>query len=92
MEHVDSILDPVEDDLGEIQRKVVRTLGELADEGGGVSEDDLLARLVPSEAAPPEGVRDRRREKYQRSIRTLVERSVVISENDLLRLDDGSPF
>jgi len=92
VEHVDSILDPVEDDLGEIQRKVVRTLGELADEGGGVSEDDLLARLVPSEAAPPEGVRDRRREKYQRSIRTLVERSVVISENDLLRLDDGSPF
>lgn len=92
LEHVDSILDPVDDDLGDIQRKVVRTVGELEDEGNGVTEGDLLARLVSSEAAPPNGVRDRRKEKYQRSIRTLLERGIFTFENGLLFVNCGSTF
>lgn len=92
VEHVDSVLDLVGDDLGETQRKVIRACKELLDEGNVVTEGDLLERLVSSDATPAEGVRDRRKEKYQRSIRTLLERGVLVSENGTLSIDDGSPF
>jgi archaellum biogenesis ATPase FlaH len=92
IEHVDSVLDPVDEDLGEVQRKIMRTLSQMVDAGNKVIENDLLARLVSSDAAPPDGVRDRRKEKYQRSIRTLLERGVFLSENGFLSIDDGSPF
>lgn len=87
--HVDSILSPaVINDSGDVQRRVLECFSQIDAEGSGVTHDGLLSRLVGLETPPQQGSRDRRAEKYKRSINSLTNRGALIEQDGFLCLSD----
>ena len=81
--HVDNILSPVAD-AGEVQRRIMDSVRKLCAEGADITQEVVIRRLLDMEPPSRVGGRDRRVEKFTRSLKSLLDKGILVQREGLI--------